>query len=288
MADSAGNTRWLILYGAQLHPARQRLVLASTSPLSSSAVVVPSAWLSWDLAGVPYIEPCFCSAIIRGYNDHEGYAGTGLEDEKTKEGEAGEDEAYRRWVWERCSPGREYRGSLPPHLEGIAYELNPTDFALVTERAQELLPTVPTHCVSVRALRFANGDSSTPLGAIEEAQILVGVAPHSPRLQPTREYFMLVLRGAFFNTLSQPYLAHLTNLQPFNPSLSRLKTLSRYLFTLSLLPSFLLFFLPAQVLALPAWGKLGNWLMGSGLRKTRWAERWVSRWVGSGYRNEGT
>lgn len=102
----------------------------------------------------------------------------------------------------------------------------------------------------------------------------------------TRRYFMLVLRGAFLNTLSQPYLAHLTNLQPFDPTLSRLKRLSRYLFTLTLLPSFLLFFLPAQILALPAWGRFGNWLLGAGLGKTRWLERVLSRWVGSGYRNE--
>ena len=97
---------------------------------------------------------------------------------------------------------------------------------------------------------------------------------------------MLVLRGAFLNTLSQPYLAHLTNLQPFDPTLSRLPPPPLYLFTLTLLPSFLLFYLPAQILALPAWGRFGNWLLGAGLGKTRWLERVLSRWVGSGYRNE--
>jgi hypothetical protein len=50
-----------------------------------------------------------------------------------------------------------------------------------------MLPTVPTHCVPVQALRFAEGDSSKLLGEIPEAQLLVGVAPHLPRLQPTRE-----------------------------------------------------------------------------------------------------
>ncbi|KAG0664955.1 hypothetical protein C6P46_000581 [Rhodotorula mucilaginosa] len=263
MAEDDSGTRWLILYGAQLHPARQRQVLRETAPRSSSAVIVPTAWLSWDLAGVPFIEPCFCSAIVQGYNDQEGHLGEGDSSRDEKEG----DGDYRRWVWERCSPGREYKGSLPPHLEGIAYKLTAPDFEVV-------------------ALRFAEGDSSKLLGEIPEAQLLVGVAPHLPRLQPTREYFMLVLRGAFLNTLSQPYLAHLTNLQPFDPTLSRLKRLSRYLFTLTLLPSFLLFYLPAQILALPAWGRFGNWLLGAGLGKTRWLERVLSRWVGSGYRNE--
>lgn len=71
--------------------------------------------------------------------------------------------------------------------QGIAYELTDPDFELVVGRTREMLPTVPTHCVTVRALRFAEGDSSKPLGEISEAQLLVGVAPHSPRLQPTRE-----------------------------------------------------------------------------------------------------
>jgi hypothetical protein len=62
---------------------------------------------------VPFIEPCFCSAIVQGYNDQEGHLGEGDSSRDEKEG----DGDYRRWVWERCSPGREYKGSLPPHLE---------------------------------------------------------------------------------------------------------------------------------------------------------------------------
>lgn len=100
---------------------------------------------------------------------------------------------------------------------------------------------------------------------------------------------MLVLRGAFFNTLSQPYLAHLTMLQPFDPSTSRLKSLARYFLTLSLVPSFVLFFLPAQILRWPAWARFGTWLTGSqGVTGARWLERWVlSRFAGSGWRNDG-
>ena len=62
---------------------------------------------------MPFIEPCFCSAIVQGYNDQEGHLGEGDSSRDEKEG----DGDYRRWVWERCSPGREYKGSLPPHLE---------------------------------------------------------------------------------------------------------------------------------------------------------------------------
>lgn len=131
------STSWLILYGAQLFrrfhlccaaprwlseltddvrftAARQRTILAGLKPCSTSAVVVPSSYLSWDLPGVPYVEPAFCSAIVRGYNDEEGVAASRSATSSEKEGEEGD---YRRWVWERCSPGRPYRGSLPPNLE---------------------------------------------------------------------------------------------------------------------------------------------------------------------------
>lgn len=91
--------------------ARQRKVLLGVNPRSSSAVLIPTAWLSWDLAGVPYIEPCFCSAIVQGYNDHEGRS------EAVAKGEKEEGEGYRKWVWDRCAPGKEYRGRMPPHLE---------------------------------------------------------------------------------------------------------------------------------------------------------------------------
>lgn len=75
-----------------------------------------------------------------------------------------------------------------PHTQGIAYELTPSDYEVAVSRTRVMLPTVPTAVVPVRAVKFAEGDSSKPLGDIERAFLLVGKAEHAPQLHPTREW----------------------------------------------------------------------------------------------------
>jgi hypothetical protein len=96
----------------------------------------------------------------------------------------------------------------------------------------------------------------------------------------------LIVRGAHLNTLSRTYLAHLTLLRPFDPSPSP-KPLLRSLTRVLLVPSFLFFHLPARVLGVPAWGRVGSWLTGRSVGVLRAVEGWVSGWTGSGYANEG-
>lgn len=83
--------------------------LGPTKPLSSHTVLVPTAFLSFDMRGLPYLEPCFTSAIVEGVNDL-GWEGLTKEEKEGNEG-------YRKWVWERCCPGLEFTGELPPRLE---------------------------------------------------------------------------------------------------------------------------------------------------------------------------
>lgn len=84
--------------------------LGPEKPLSSHTVRVPTAFLSFDMRGLPFVEPCFCNALVQGVNDGEWPKGG--EGERREEGEV-----YRKWVWERCCPGLEYTGELPPRLE---------------------------------------------------------------------------------------------------------------------------------------------------------------------------
>lgn len=105
----------LCLPTAKLLAAR----LGPTKPLSSHTVLVPTAFLSFDMRGLPYLEPCFTSAIVEGVNDL-GWSGLGGKEgegeQLTKEEKEG-NEGYRKWVWERCCPGLEFTGELPPRLE---------------------------------------------------------------------------------------------------------------------------------------------------------------------------
>lgn len=91
-------------------------LLHDVTPVSSSAVVVTSAFLSF-IPGIPYVEPCYTSCIIQSYNDEGDWRGSvgekkgkGVEDER-------DSEEYRRWIWERCCPGTDYEGNLPHPLE---------------------------------------------------------------------------------------------------------------------------------------------------------------------------
>jgi len=95
---------------------------------------------------------------------------------------------------------------------------------------------------------------------------------------------MLVLRGAFLNVLSQPYLAQLTILRPMDLS-PPAKALSSRLVRLALIPSFVLFYLPSRILG-SVWAQLGALLFGKGLPKLRALERMARGVTGSGYWNE--
>lgn len=83
---------------------------------------IASAFLSFDFKGVPG-EPCYSNAIIKGVNDLEGreLARTELEGvvegKEVTEGQIEGTKAYRRWIWDRCCPGLEFTGVLPPCLE---------------------------------------------------------------------------------------------------------------------------------------------------------------------------
>lgn len=80
--------------------------MGDAKPISTSTVVVKNAWLSFDVSGVPFVEPCYANVLVKGFNDEDGLALA------EKDGEA-----YRRWVWERCCPGKRDQGTFPPQLE---------------------------------------------------------------------------------------------------------------------------------------------------------------------------
>lgn len=96
-------------------------ILQNVTPLSSTTVVVPSAFLSFDVKGIPFLEPCYANCIVQGYNDHGEW-----ERSVEKQGEKGhangeadvrKSEVYKEWVWSRCCTSAEYEGDLPHPLE---------------------------------------------------------------------------------------------------------------------------------------------------------------------------
>lgn len=93
--------------------------------------------------------------------------------------------------------------------------------------------------------------------------------------------------GAFFNTLSQPYLGHLILLRPYDPK-SLTKRIGRTLFSLLLLPSFLLFHLPGTFMnkmGITAGRGLGASVAGGVLSAAGTMERFARGLFGSGFSN---
>ncbi|GAA5969882.1 hypothetical protein JCM11641_008073 [Rhodosporidiobolus odoratus] len=264
--------RWLVVYGPHLYPPRLEAHLRNIHPLVSSTVTVQDAYLSFDVPGIPFLEPVYANSIVRGVND--GHGGR-------KEG----GEEYNRWIWERCCPGMAFEGELPPNLEGIAYKLAPSDYAALLSSLQSASPSEPSMLVPVRCTKFADGDSSRPLGDIEADLFILNPGTRPAGLQPTLAQLSLIVRGAFLNALSRPYLAHLTLMRPYAPSTPS-KLYTRTLIRLILLPSFLIFHLPSTLLGLPMWARIGKVLSGDGWGKMTVLERLFRGIVGSGWLNE--
>jgi hypothetical protein len=73
------------------------------TPDFAQHAIAPEAWLAWDAIGVPYVEPCKCSLIVKGLNDTD-FAGEAEED-------------YARYLSGKCAPGVPFDGDSPPNVE---------------------------------------------------------------------------------------------------------------------------------------------------------------------------
>ncbi|SCV74084.1 BQ2448_6516 [Microbotryum intermedium] len=277
-----------LAYGADLHPKLLSARLGPIKPLSSTPVIVPSAFLSFDVQGIPFSSPACTNAIIQGVND----VGWTVKLSKSRpirsnmtSAEKEKDEEYREWIWRRCCPGLDYTGLLPPRLEGVAFELTEADFRSIvldfsqptsssssakthkdTSRSEAAWPSIPIECQT-----FTPGDSSKTTGILTA---YIPIAPltitRRPNLQPSNEYVRLVILGAFGSLLSQPYLGHLVLLRPYLPMATIGKRIGRFMINLVMIPPFLCVHMPLYI-------------MGFGFRQTfvaRNTDRLVSKLVG--------
>ncbi|KAK4047548.1 hypothetical protein OIV83_005335 [Microbotryomycetes sp. JL201] len=253
------------------------------APLATETVRIKDAWLAFTRKGVPFIEPCLATAIVRGFNDQPRIG--------TRETDCDNDEDFKRWIWQRSCPGLDYTGSMPPFLEGVAYKMTQKDFERVQARLQ-----VGQSLVRVRAVMF----SSITGHESEEIEVYLPTfmndANQEPGMQPTLRYLRLVLIGAHFSSLSQPFLGHLSLIRPFKPDLTVRKRFASWIMTSVMLPRYLFVHLPAVFLSrLSFWPRIvdkGAARLASAAETVetyfvRLVEKALSCAAGSGYRNEG-
>ncbi|KAM0788079.1 hypothetical protein ACM66B_001249 [Microbotryomycetes sp. NB124-2] len=274
-------TVWFCIFGAALHPKMIPSTLPRSPLATTETVRIKDAWLGFTCKGVPYVEPCLANAIVKGVND-EGARHLSEYDAK--------DDDRKRWVWERCCPGLDFTGLMPPSLEGVAYKLTLPEFENVKQSMSN-----GTKLVKVKAVMF----SSITEKESQEIDAYLPVLSNrvsEPGFQPTLRYLRLVLLGAHFSSLSQPFLGHLSLIRPFKPDLTRRKLVASWIITTLMLPRYLFVHLPLTCLSRLSprarWVDSGARVVSSLAERLeasviRFVERVLRLAAGSGYRNEG-
>ncbi|KAL5121900.1 hypothetical protein ACEQ8H_000115 [Pleosporales sp. CAS-2024a] len=168
-------------------------------PLSQVNVLVPSLRLTFDLAGIPYAEPCFANAAFRDASAPPAYS----------------DADYHKDRW--------HKG-----LVGVVYEVTLADYAhiMATEGAgasyqdmlvdcyvlpnQDAVPTNPTSAPFQAHTLFAPVQPRPSPSATDGAS-----RPDPSYAQPSARYLKLIRDGATECRLPAEYQAYLHHIRPY-------------------------------------------------------------------------
>ncbi|KAF9904134.1 hypothetical protein EC991_003011 [Linnemannia zychae] len=219
-------TIWYLAYGSNMDPkvfsGRRKI-----KPLESLVVTVPNYWLSFDIGGIPFVEPCFASILKMNHSrmHQKEYA---LEvHSRTMHG--------REFVWDeehREHPARSY----PPVLQGVAHKITLRDWQLVIQSEGGWGHDVPTgyNQIQVDCVRH---DNKEHLRAFVLESRPASVKTHC---QPSARYKNLLTSGAAHHHLDASYQQYLANIVPYECTGARSK-IARVLFTAISSPMILLF-----------------------------------------------
>ncbi|KAL4972579.1 hypothetical protein BDW66DRAFT_143937 [Aspergillus desertorum] len=203
-----------LAYGSNL-ASQTFLGVRGIKPLSQLNVIVPDLRLTFDLPGIPYIEPCF--------------AGTHFRDVSAADDE--EDEEKRALLNAPDTDQERYKGPLI----GVVYEVTLSDYAkiIATEGGGHGYKDIVVTCYP-----FPNGyDPAHPIPERPKTQPLKAHTLLSPTgmqellqlqgksksrisrnaryTQPSARYLNLITTGAAEHNLPLVYRAYLDQLQPY-------------------------------------------------------------------------
>lgn len=204
LESTSSETILYLAYGSNLS-AKTFKGARGIQPLSSVNVHVPSLDLTFDLAGVPYLEPCFANTRWRNQDAPP----------------TSNDYHKDRW----------HKG-----LIGVVYEVTPEDYRTIiaTEGGGASYQDVVVPCY-----RIPEGSKSvdpTPSGAPFKAHTLLQPAeeenkeirirdrvhrPDSSYAQASARYLKLITDGAEEHSLPEEYLHYLHNIRPYTITTKR-------------------------------------------------------------------
>ncbi|KAL2135475.1 hypothetical protein VTI74DRAFT_8334 [Chaetomium olivicolor] len=179
---------WYLGYGSNMRSTS--MTDRKVTPLATKVVTVPTHYVTFDVFGIPYSEPCYASI------------------EQFPDGESGQ-----LHLVHNGNPAVK----VPP-LCGVAHHLTASDFhrLLVTEGSGVVYDVVEVQAYELDDRRIAKGQPFT-------AYALKAKWPQRPSGIPSARYMKLFMEGARENNLPTDYIAYLENF----PSYRKLEGPSR-------------------------------------------------------------
>jgi hypothetical protein len=198
-AKEKGKTVLYLAYGSNLCNETFRGV-RGIQPLSQVNVLVPSLRLTFDLAGIPYAEPCFANSARRIPG-----APTGSPDEPS----------YHKDRWHKGLVGVVYEVTMSDYAHIIATEGGGASYHDIlidchVLSSADTVPTTPTNTPFKAHTLFAptvQPDEVNASGRISR--------PDPSYAQPSARYLKLITDGAAECELPAEYQEYLHNIRPY-------------------------------------------------------------------------
>ena len=224
-AKEKGKTVLYLAYGSNLCNETFRGV-RGIKPLSQVNVLVPSLRLTFDLAGIPYAEPCFANSARR------------IPDAPAPDPNPPH---YHKDRWQKGLVGVVYEVTLSDYAHIIATEGGGASYhdILVDCHVLPFADTVPSHPTTAP---FKAHTLFAPTVRPDEARAADRISRPDPSYaQPSARYLKLITDGAAECELPAEYQEYLHNIRPYTIT-TRKQAAGKALFTAIWMPFIIMIF----------------------------------------------
>lgn len=263
-------------------------------PLAQLNVLVPELVLTFDMSGLPYLEPCFANTKYRRQKSEESETATIIGNNSTLLHSSSS--KYHKTRWQKG-------------LVGVVYEVTTSDYAkiIATEGGGSSYTDILVTCYELPPYCSSVPDSSDTILTLPSLKAHTLYCPTFPRGHPalshngrvsrpdpnyaqaSARYLNLIVTGADEHALPQEYIDYLRNIRPYTLT-SRRQKLGRLVSMGFLLPAIVPAFYLNSLLAdkrgeTPWWLRMAlRGVLGLSWRSYDWVFRYV---FGDGERTMG-
>lgn len=224
-AKEKGKTVLYLAYGSNLCNETFRGV-RGIKPLSQVNVLVPSLRLTFDLAGIPYAEPCFANSARRIPDAPPSNPG---------------EPHYHKDRWQKGLVGVVYEVTLADYAHIIATEGGGASYhdILIDCHVLPFADTVPSHPTTAP---FKAHTLFAPTVRPDEARAADRISRPDPSYaQPSARYLKLITDGATECDLPLEYQTYLHNIRPYTVT-TKMQAAGKALFVAIWMPIILMIF----------------------------------------------